>query len=184
MRERIGIRLGATASVRIDIQTSSVVYVRGPVDLGPWAPGWHYWTWTGLKNEGAPVSDGRFRVIVHATFQDSGYVGRADTMVLVHRLYHPGVVTSSYPAVYPRSTTVHDRTVVGDYAPEPIKARLRIRNSHGRVVFSRVSRVFTSFPHANWDARDGRRRPLPSGIYYAQWTGVDRDGFAGARGRR
>ncbi|CAN5629602.1 hypothetical protein BH10ACT10_BH10ACT10_13360 [soil metagenome] len=47
-------------------------------------------------------------------------------------------------------------------------------------MFSRTSRAFTSFPHASWDARDGRRHPLPSGTYYAQWTGVDRDGIAGA----
>ena len=180
VRERIGIRLGAAASVRIDIQSTSIVYTRGPVDLGPWTPGWHYWTWTGLKNDGTPARDGRYNVTVHATFESSGYVAQAATLALVHHGYHPGVVTTSYAAVYPRSTTVHDQTVVGLNAPEPVRATRRIRNAHGRVVLTRVSGAFTGSPHATWAARDRHHHPLPAGTYYAQWSGRDRDGFTGA----
>lgn len=179
VRERVGIQLGAAADVRIDVRVSPLGYLIRRVNLGSLSAGWHSWTWSGYRNGGTPARDGRYYVIVHATFKASGFTIQDETGAFVHRHYHPGSVTSTYSTLYPRATTLHDSTTLSVRPPEKIKATLRIRNGAGKVVFTREYKVFSTEPQVKWDGRDHTGRPLRTGTYYVTVSGVDKDGFTG-----
>jgi flagellar hook assembly protein FlgD len=179
VRERVGIRLGASADVHIGIRDSDGRYIRGRVNLGALPAGWHSWTWSGYKNGGAAASDGHYNVTVHATFKESGFTTQDGTGAFVHRRYHPGSVSSTYSTIYPRATTLHDSTTLGLRPPEMVKATLRIRNAAGQVVFTRAYKVFHTYLRVPWDGRDHTGRALRAGTYYVTVSGVDKDGLAG-----
>jgi flagellar hook assembly protein FlgD len=157
--------------------------VRSGVDLGWLSPGWHSWTWTGYDDQGKQAPDGYYHIAANVHFPGSpGWQpiqvpGRA----LVHRHYHPGYLRSQFPVLYPRSTTIHDSTMVENYErPFPIRATLRVRNRFGKVVFTRAVKALRTHVQLTWDGRDARGRVLPAGHYYAKISGVDMDGLRGS----
>ena len=179
VRERIDMRLGAPADVTVGVHGEAGKLVRGQVELGTLGRGLHSWTWTGHKNDGTSVPDGRYRVYVSATFKRSGALWSWAPLVRVHRRYHPGSVTSTYATIYPRSTVVHDVTTLANRPPVWNRPTLRIRNGAGRVVFARAYRRFRPSLSLKWDGRDSHGRALPAGAYEVTVSGVDKDGFTG-----
>ena len=155
--------------------------VRGPVDLGWLSPGWHSWTWSGYDNRGKQVPDGHYEVRADVFFANSGsWQGQVLGRALVHRHYAPGYLTSQFPALYPRSTTIHDSTTLENQRPFPTRATMRVRNRSGKVVFTRAIKALRKNMRVTWDGRDARGRALPAGNYYAKASGVDMDGLRGS----
>jgi flagellar hook assembly protein FlgD len=187
VRERLVIHLGKRAWI-----TGLQVYqsrgpgdfhlVRGPVNLGWLSPGWHSWTWTGHDNRGKQVPDGYYHVRADVHFAGSpGWQTQDLGRALVHRHYYPGYLTSQFPALYPRSTTIHDSTTLENYQrPFPTRATMRVRNRSGKVVFTRAIKALRTHMRVTWDGRDARGRALPAGNYYAKVSGVDMDGLRGS----
>ena len=180
VRERVSIRLGAPAEVSLGIHDRSGSLVRGDVRLGPLRRGQHFWTWSGRKNNGTPAPDGRYDVRVSVRFKKSGALAGRVRPAIAHRRYHSGNVTSSHPTIYPRSTDVHDTTVLENRPLMWTRPSLRIRNSAGKVVFTRAYGRLRPSLHLAWGGRDNRGRVLPAGTYKVTVSGVDRDGFTGA----
>ena len=155
--------------------------VRGPVNLGSLSPGRHSWTWTGHDNRGKQVPDGYYEVRGDVFLASAGtYQGQVLGRAFVHRHYYPGYLTSQFPALYPRSTTIHDSTTLENRRPFPTRATMRVRNRSGKVVFTRAIKAQRTHMRATWDGRDARRRALPAGNYYAEVSGVDMDGLRGS----
>jgi flagellar hook assembly protein FlgD len=145
------------------------------------SPGWHSWTWTGHDNRGKQVPDGYYEVRADVFFANSGtWQGQVLGRALVHRHYYPGYLTSQFPALYPRSTTIHDSTTLENQRPFPTRATMRVRNRSGKVVFTRAVKALRKHMRVMWDGRDARGRPLPAGNYYAKVSGVDMDGLRGS----
>ena len=106
--------------------------------------------------------------------------GQVTGRAFVHRHYYPGYLTSQFPALYPRSKTIHDSTMLENRRPYPTRATMRVRNRSGKVVFTRAGKALRTYTRVTWDGRDARGRALPAGNYYAKVSGVDRDGLRGS----
>ena len=180
VREVIRLELEHDSQVNLHINRSQDnKYVRGRVDLGTLKAGCHYWTWTGHSNGGKEVPDGHYFVTINVTAVDSGRYYQTGADVWVHRRYHSGSVTSSHPTVYPRSTTLHDLTSIGVRPPDwMVTSTMRVRNTAGKVVFTRKYWTLHTYLRVRWDARRAGR-PLPAGRYYVTVSGKDADGFTG-----
>ena len=117
VRERLVIHLDDRAMVenlrvyQLPGTAGHLRQVRGPIKLGWLSAGEHSWTWTGYDNRGKQVPDGYYEIHADITFPGvalQGVNGRA----FVHRHYYPGYLTSQFPALYPRSRTIHDSTTL------------------------------------------------------------------------